>query len=183
MKTIIRGKNMEITEALRHYLNEKLERLDRISGNHIEAEVELSSEKNKAAETSQVAQITILCRGMVLRAEGNASVMHAAIDEVIDKLERLVERSKKRFHRRSKSIEERQLAKSLAEGVVTEEPQRKIVEVKQFPIKPMDPEEAADEMELLGHDFFIFINALSSEVNVLYRRNDGNYGLIEPELT
>jgi putative sigma-54 modulation protein len=139
----------------------------------------------KAAEKRYVAQVTINTHGALLRGEERASNITAAIDSVVDVLNRQIERFKGRLYRsKRRTPPTKQLAAELTEpeeeALVVEG--RGIVKVKRFPVKPMSPEEAVEQMELLSHDFFIFFNADNDHFSVLYRRVDGDYGLIEPEL-
>lgn len=131
-------------------------------------------------------EVTVRVDGYILRGEETAETTHSAVDLVVEKLERQVEKHK------TKLIKKRRLkAGGLKEGAAGETPEegekgegegQKVVKVKRFPVKPMSVEEAMLQMELLGHDFFVFANAETEKVNVLYRRKDGQYGLIEPEL-
>jgi len=177
MQLIIKGKNIEISEYLRHYVEKKIGKLDRYLPTISEARVELSVESAKSAADRQVVQVTLKSRGTILRAEERSDDIFASIDAVLDKLYRQIIRYKEKLYRRGKGrgqmppIEEYE-----------EEPPRRIVRRKRFQMSPMSEEEAIEQMELLGHDFFVFYNADSGEINVLYRRRDGNYGIIEPEL-
>jgi putative sigma-54 modulation protein len=138
----------------------------------------------KSAGNRFVAQVTINIHGTLLRGEERASTVYAAIDNVVDVLNHQIERFKDKLYRSRRRISplRRELVAEELQGERVEESESKIVKVKRFPVKPMTPEEAADQMELLSHDFFIFFNPESNRFNVLYRRGDGNYGLIEPEL-
>ncbi len=176
MNIIITGKNMEIGDVLREYVEKKVEKLDRYLSTVSEARVELAVEGTRDAEHSQVAQITLRTKGSILRSEERSSDIFASVDAALDKIYRQIIRHKEKRHRRGRGPEE---------GLppLEEEETPRIVRTKRFPVRPMDEEEAIEQMELLGHDFFIFFNATTGQVNVLYRRRDGNYGLIEPEVT
>ena len=186
MELVIKGKNMEVEEAAQEYIRDKLTKLERHLPDLGEVKVELTHEMTKAAEKRYVAQVTINTHGALLRGEERASNITAAIDNVVDVLNRQIERFKGRLYRSKRRTPPRkQLAAELAEPQdeeAVEEDQRGIVKVKHFPVKPMSPEEALEQMELLSHDFFIFFNAENDHFSVLYRRGDGDYGLIEPEL-
>lgn len=181
MNIIVTGKNMEIGDVLRKYVEKKVQKLDRYLPTAGEARVELAVEGTKDAEHSQVAQITLRNKGAILRSEERSSDIFASVDAALDKIHRQIIRYKEKRYRRGRT------KVSLWEGpkkglpLTEEEETPRIVRTKRFPVRPMDEEEAIEQMELLGHDFFIFFNATTGEVNVLYRRQDGNYGLIEPE--
>ncbi len=176
MNIIITGKNMEIGDVLRKYVEKKVKKLDRYLPTASEARVELALEGTKNTEHSQVAQITLRSKGTILRSEERSSDIFASVDAALDKIHRQIIRYKEKRYRRGRGPEK--------EGAFLEEEEApRIVRTKRFPVRPIDEEEAIEQMELLGHDFFIFFNATTGQVNVLYRRRDGNYGLIEPELT
>jgi putative sigma-54 modulation protein len=176
----VKGRNVEVTDSLRGYVEEKLGRLAKHLSETAQLEVELAVERNPSIADKQVAEATVWTKGPVLRARETSSDMRASIDLVSAKLERQV----KRYRAKRRRGPERTGGWAVeAEAPATEqavgEPQ--IVKTKRFAIKPMSAEEAALQLELVGHDFFVFRNAESDEVNVVYRRRDGNYGLIEPE--
>ena len=184
MELQIFSNNMEVTQRLREYVEKKTARLDRYLPNLSSVQVELAMENTRSAVQRHVAEITIRDeRGTILRAEERNSDMFAAIDAVVDKLYRQIERyrGKKRRKVRGKG-EELELGEPLpiAEEFVEEE--QDIVRFKRFALHPMSPEEAIDQMELLGHDFYVFFNANDDAVNVLYRRRDGSFGLLQPEM-
>jgi putative sigma-54 modulation protein len=175
---------MEVERAAQEYIESKLNRLERHLPDITEVTVELVQEMTKSAGNRFVAQVTINIHGTLLRGEERASTVYAAIDNVVDVLNRQIERFKDKLYRsrrRISPLRRESVAEELQEEK-EEEKESKIVKVKRFPVKPMTPEEAADQMELLSHDFFIFFNPESNRFAVLYRRGDGNYGLIEPEL-
>ncbi len=178
MELTISGKNTEISDRIRGYIEKKAARLDRYLPHIDNAVVELTRESAKSSEDRHIAQLTIRTRGTVLRAEERATDVFTAIDAVLDKMYRQIMRYKTRRRGRSRTQEERLMP--LVEEY--EEAPKRIVRTKRFLVIPMDDEEAAEQMELLGHDFFLFLNANTGELNVIYRRRDGNYGLIEPEL-
>lgn len=175
MNIIITGKNMEIGDVLREYVEKKVKKLDRYLSTAREARVELAVEGTRDAEHSQVAQITLKSKGTILRSEERSSDIFASVDAALDKIYRQIIRYKEKRYRRGRGAEK---------GLPLEEEETpRIVRTKRFPVRPMDEEEAIEQMELLGHAFFVFFNASTGEVNVLYRRRDGNYGLIEPDRT
>jgi len=168
---------MEMTPRLREYVERKVEKLDRYLPSIEEARVELKVESTRSADHSQVAQLTVRVRGAILRAEERTSDMFASIDAVLDKMYRQIGRYKgKRQDRWHAVIEELPIEEPV------EEPEGEIVRVKRFEVLPMSPEEAIEQMELLGHRFYVFMNADEEAINVVYRRDNGNYGLLQPEL-
>ncbi len=176
MNIIITGKNIEIGDVLRKYVEKKVQKLDRYLPTAGETRVELASEGTKDTKHSQVAQITLRTKGAILRSEERSSDIFASVDAALDKIYRQITRYKEKRYRRGRQPEE-------GLPLLEEEEAPRIVRTKRFPVRPMDEEEAIEQMELLGHDFFVFFNASTGQVNVLYRRRDGNYGLIEPEPT
>ena len=188
MQLILKGKNVEISDWLREYVEKKVNRLDRYLPDIHEARVELSVEKTRSSQDRQVAQLTVRSNGVILRAEERTDDMFAAIDAVVDKMHRQIARYKgKRIARWRGQGSARSepgippLDEEILEELV-EEQERRIVRVKRFAVAPMNEDEAIEQMELLGHDFFIFFNPDLGMLNVLYRRKDGNYGLLEPEV-
>ncbi|PZA08774.1 MULTISPECIES: ribosome hibernation-promoting factor, HPF/YfiA family [unclassified Meiothermus] len=175
------GRNIEITEALKNYLDRKLARLDRLAEGVglMEARVVLSMAQSPRIGERAKAEIQVnLPKGLVRVEEADAD-MYAAIDRMVDRLELQLKRYKERhFQGHRSNVPVAAGVSALPEPEAEEGPQ--IVRTKRFAMKPMTPEDAAFEMEALGHDFFVFRNAETEEINVIYRRRDGNYGLIEP---
>lgn len=181
MELIIKGKNVELTDRLRDYVEQKVGKLDRYLPTISEARIELSTEGTRAAEDRQVCQLTVRSNGTILRAEERSDDIFSSIDTVLDKMYRQIARYKGKRQNRWRS------APSMPEPLPIEveedvEELSDIVRVKRFAMTPMHTEEAIEQMELLGHDFFVFYDADEGRVNVLYRRKDGNYGLLQPEL-
>lgn len=174
MLITVRGKNVEVTPALREYVEEKVGRLSRYLDNIREAIATLSVEKER-----HTIELTVFVNGIILRAEETSNDMYASMDLVEEKLERQVEKHKTRLNRKVSLKGELLPAEEILKTAKTE--MGKVVRTKRFAIKPMDSEEAVLQMDLLGHDFFVFFNSQTEEVNVVYKRKDGNYGLIEPE--
>ena len=174
MKFIISGKNIEITPGLKDTITRKLGKLERYFTPDTEIIVTLSVEKER-----QKIEVTIPVKGNIIRSEQVSNDMYVSIDLV----EEIIERQLKRY--KNKLVDSKQNAVSFTKEYVDEEyddPEAiKIVRTKKFAVKPMDPEEACIQMELLGHDFFVFINAETEDVNVVYKRKGNTYGLIEPE--
>ena len=179
MRLQVKGKNVEVTEAIRTYTETKLARLDKKLAAPTRVEVELAVEKNPSIADNHVAEGTIWTKGPVLRAREASTDMRASIDLLTDKLERQVVRYREKRRRRN----HRGNGRPAEAGVPVElgqAPTSEIVKTKQFALRPMSPEEAVLELELVGHDFFLFRRADTGEINVVYRRHDGGYGLIEP---
>jgi len=176
----VKGKNVEVSESLRGYAQEKLGKLDKHLNDTARLELELAVEKNPSISDNQVAEATIWTKGPVLRARERSNDMKASIDLLAEKLERQVQR----YRGKRRRGPGRNSSQQPVEGrpVAADEEEPVIVKTKQFAVKPMLPEEAVLQLELIGHDFFVFLNAESNDVNVLYRRRDGNYGLIEPQV-
>lgn len=180
MRLQVKGKNLEIPPAIKDYAESKLAKLDRHLHETAQVELELSMERNPAIAEAHVAEATVWTKGPTVRARESASDMKASIDLLARKLERQVKRARKKRRPNFRRLRGVPTPDNQLPDTDTEEP--RIVRVKQFALKPMSPEEAVLQLELLGHDFFVFQNADSGEVNVLYRRRDGNYGLIEPQV-
>lgn len=188
MDILIHSRSVDVTDRVRNYVERKTSRLDRYMPALSEIRVDLTEESTRSAGERFIAQITIRDeRGTILRAEERTSDMFASVDAVVDKLYRQINRyrGKRRRNRRGASDEMMEfeplpLDEAELERVLDEGPS--IVRRKRFPLQPMSPEEAVDQMELLGHDFFIFFNPDEQGVNVVYRRHDGDYGLLLPEL-
>ena len=180
--------NVDLTPRLQSHVEKKTARLDRFMPNVAEIRVDLSSQNARSALERQVAQITIRDeRGTILRAEERDSDMFAAVDSVVDKLHRRIKRyrGKQRQSRRGSGEAEVGYGEPLpsAEEVMIEEAETPtIVRRKRFPVRPMGPFEAIEQMELLGHSFFVFFNMDDEAINVVYKRHDGNYGLLQPAL-
>ena len=179
MDPIIKTKNLELSDNLRQYIDRKLGKLDRILPANTECRVELSVTKAKSAQDRQVVQITISGKNLLLRAEDRSVDMRTAIDSVVDKLYRQVRRYKGKRYRSQVRPEPAELELEY-EPEEEEETAPTIVRVKRFAVSPMTGVEAVEQMELLGHDFFIFHDTDTQSMSVVYRRRDGNYGLLEP---
>lgn len=171
----MKGRGVEVSDAIRSYAEKRLRRLERRLPDP-RIELELSAENNPSIKEHHVAEATVWTKGPVLRAKERSNDMRASIDRLVDKLERQVTRYGEKRNRRRPG---RGASQPQDEGIQTaEEPP--IVRTKQFAVKPMSAEEAVLQLELVGHDFFVFRDADSNEINVVYRREKGGYGLIEP---
>lgn len=177
------GRNLEITDAIRDYVEKKLARLDRYQDGELMAKVVLSLAGSPHVEKKARAEIQVDLPGGLVRVEEEDADLYAAIDRAVDRLETQVKRFReRRYVGKRHSYQGPRLPRCGPEALrkPEEEEGPRIVRVKRFEMKPMDPEEAAFQMEALGHSFFVFRNAKTDEINVIYRRKDGNYGLIEP---
>ncbi len=181
----IYGRSLDVTDHMKEYVDKKVSKLDRYLPGIEEARVDLAYVKSaRSAADRQVAQITVRGSGFILRSEERADDIYAALDTALEKMQRRIERFKGKHYRGrgdGKSADE--VATPVTEEEESGELGPVIIRRKHFPLAPMDELEAMEQMSLLGHEnFFIFYNVNSKSVNVLYRRRDGNYGLIEPEI-
>lgn len=179
-------RNLELSERLKQYVTSRASKLDRYLDTLEQARVDLSYVKSaRSAKDRHVAQLTVWGKGVMLRAEERADDMFAAVDAVLEKIGRQIERYKgRRWRGRGDGRSAAEVSAELqAEAETAAAPAVEIVRRKRFPLIPMDEQEAIEQMSLLGHEeFFIFLNAATQQINVLYRRRDGTFGLIEPEL-
>ncbi len=173
MQVLVRGRNVDVTNALKEYVVKRVGKLDKFLDNIDEATVVLVVEGD-----AHKVEVTIPINGMILRGEESTGDMYASIDLVVDKLEKQIEKYKGKLVRR-RATNDQKVFPGARE--TAEEDGPRIVKTKRFAIKPMPVEEAVLQMNLLGHSFFVFSNAETEQVNVVYKRKDGNYGLIEPE--
>lgn len=182
MEINIKGRHMTVSPDVQAYANEKIGRVARlIDGPTTEVEIEFFVERNPSIQNNQVAEVTIFSKGPVIRAREAATDMHAAIDLVSDKLERRVQHMRGKIKDKHKAGP--RVVGTPAPPLISEEEEEgpAIVKTKRVSVKPMTMDEAILQMELLGHDFFVFMTPDSEDVNVLYKRRDGDYGLISPE--
>ncbi len=174
MQFTISGKNLEITDSMRNAVESKIGKLDRYFAPDTTVHVTMSEERGR-----EKIEVTIPVKGNIIRAEQDSNDMYVSIDLV----EEIIERQIKKY--RKKLTDKKQNVPSFSEEFLNEEDEQeenvRIVKTKRFAMKPMDPEEACIQMDLLGHSFFMFLNAETDEVNVVYKRKNNTYGLIEPE--
>src|SRR4051812_23892233 len=196
MRLQVKGRHVDVTDSLFQYAERKLSKLARHLSDESRCELELTVEHNPSISENQVAEATVWTKGPVLRARESSTDMYASIDLVADKLERQVKRYRERRkrgrppHGHVRPPDPTPIGPELAppagddEGELPplEDEQRDpgIVKTKRFNMKPMHPEEAALQLDLVGHDFFVFLSSETEEVAVIYRRRDGNFGVIEP---
>lgn len=192
MQLTIKGRNLEVNDQLRGYVEKKLGKMDRYLPEIQELRVELAEEKSRKASEREVVQVTIHSNGSLLRAEVRSGDIYSAVDAVAEKLQVQIQRYKGKRRRKLEraqvhAAEVKELESiGVATSTVVEEEETffegQIVRRKRIAMVPMSEDEAVDQMELLGHDFFVFFNAREAAINVLYRRTDGHFGLLQPEL-
>jgi putative sigma-54 modulation protein len=180
VRTIVKGKNMDVPDTVRAYAERKLGRLERILDDRSDALVELSVEQHRSADDSHIVEVTLVIDGRTLRTHAAAVSHRAGVDEVVDKLERRAVDHREKPRHRSRPAEEKDILRKLADGTAEPGNERQIVKTKRFAIEPMFVEDALARMDELGHQFFVYVDAETERVNVLYRRHDGSFGLIEP---
>lgn len=181
MEILIQAKKSAADPQMRAYAQAKLEKLTRYFDHILQVHMELSTEKNKSLETMKVAELTVHVTGRtgnILKAVQSAEHMNEAVDLVIDKMERQIRQHKEKLkdHRRAKSTA------TLAEAPPPAVRSNGVARIKRFKMKPMSEDQAREEMDELGHAFFLFLNEDSQELNLLYRRHDGTFGLLEADL-
>ncbi len=175
-------RNLELTDRLASYVEEKVQKLDRYLSTIEDVRVDLSETKVKDASRRMVAQITLHVPRSILRAEERAGDIFTAFDAAMDKIERQIKRYKGRRldRRKAGAAVAGPMPPVPAEEETTEAATGRIVRTKRFEVSSITPEEAAEQMELLGHSFFIFLDVTDGQLSILYKRHDGNYGLIKP---
>ena len=178
MRTIVKGKNYDVPEPDREYAERKLARLERYLDDRSDAIVELSVEQHRSSADSHIVEVTLVIDGKTLRGSSAAPTHRAGIDDVLDKIDRRAVDFREKPRARTRTGE-RPVG---AETVTADIGQGRVVKFKRFGIEPMFEEDAVARMEELGHAFFVFVNAENERVAILYRRNDGDYGLIEPAI-
>ena len=174
MKFIITGKNIEVTAGLRSAVEEKIGKLDKYFNDEVTANVTLSVEKER-----QKIEVTIPIKGNIIRAEEVSNDMYVSIDLVVEVIERQVTKHRKKLIDKEQNVA--YLNEAFVDEDIEDDDDIKIVRTKKFAVKPMYPEDACIQMDLLGHNFYVFRNAETDEVNVVYKRKGNTYGLIEPE--
>ncbi|HEX75925.1 MAG TPA: ribosome-associated translation inhibitor RaiA [Dehalococcoidia bacterium] len=184
MELQIVGKNTEISQPIQDYVQKKIGKLARYLRNIAEAEVEIYEEKTKSPQHRFTVQVTLNSKGTLLRGEEKGENIFVAVDAVAEVLARQIERYRGKLYKRGRGVSLARQTPGIEGAIIGSEAQvlPKVVRVKHFAVKPMSVAEAAEQMELLGHDFFLFVNADNDALNLLYRRRNGDYGLIEPEL-
>jgi putative sigma-54 modulation protein len=189
MQLLVHGRNVEITDWIREYVNKKVGRLERYLNQVTDARIELSHNATRAANDRFTAQLTFWSNGHVLRAEESTGDILVSVDAAVEKMSQQIRRFKGRHfqnrRRQSAAVNANaQLAATMVaeEDELEEEEVGKIIRRKEFILQPLDENEAMEQMELLGHDFFVYYDVNAKAVNVVYRRRDGQYGLLQPRL-
>ena len=174
MNIIIRGKHIEVTDALKDYVNKRVGKLEKFSDEFMDVQVTLLVERGRHR-----VEITAPINGIILRGEEETDDMYSSIDLVIEKLERQIEKYRTKIAIRLRTNPFKDL--EFAHASLTLEEDEKVVRNKKFSAKPMSVDEAIMQMNLIGHSFFVFTDAETNQMNVVYRRNTGDYGLLQPE--
>ena len=190
MKLVIQGKNIEITDAIREYVHQKVEKaVSHFSSLTTEVDINLSVARNPRINPKQTAEVTIYANGTVIRSEESSEDLYASIDVVADKISRRLRKYKEKRnsnkHKPKEAIEVLDLVEESDDiadliGDRTPELPTDVVRTKYFAMPPMTVDEALEQLQLVGHDFFMFRNSQSGEINVIYERNHGGYGVIIP---
>ncbi|MGC9502827.1 ribosome hibernation-promoting factor, HPF/YfiA family [Baaleninema sp.] len=187
MKLVIQGKNIEITDAIRDYVNDKITKaVNHFQNLTTEVDVHLSVARNPRISTNQSAEVTIYANGTVIRAQESTESMYASIDLVANKIARQLRKYKEKRNRKmhvppktSETVAEAPVVDDLIGDRTVELPEE-VVRTKYFAMPPMSVREALEQLQLVDHDFFVFCNAETGEINVIYERNHGGYGVIQP---
>ena len=181
MRLEVKGRNVEVNDSIRRYAEDKLDRIEKQLPEPTQIEVELTLETNPSIAEDHIAEATVWTKGSTLRVRERSAGFEASIDQLADKLERQVKRYREKRSRRETVRRANGSGADEAPTFSEEQLERMILKSKQFDIQPLTPEEATVELELVGHDFFVFVNIDTGKQNVVYRRRDGGYGLIEPQ--
>ena len=180
MNLTVHGRNVAVSDRVQEYVEKKVSRLDKFLPQIREARAELVRSETRASADRYTAQLTIWADGQILRAEESSEDLFASVDAIVDKMYRQIERYKgRRFKSKRRNAAAAAAAVEMSATQLPEETVN-IVRTKQFVAEPMIPEEAVEQMELLGHDFFVFFNVDTGSLNIVYGRRDGNYGLLQP---
>jgi len=180
VRTIVKGKNVEVPERVREYAERKLRRIERLTDDRTDAIVELSNEKHKSASDAHRAELTLIVDGATLHSHAVGGTYQAALDTVVDKAERQAVDHMRKPRLKARPEQEKRILRRIADGTAEQGTERRVVKTKRFAIEPLFEEDAIAEMEELGHQFYVFVNAETERVAIVYAREDGNYGLIEP---
>ncbi|MEZ4673710.1 MAG: ribosome-associated translation inhibitor RaiA [Caldilineaceae bacterium] len=190
MQLTVHGRNVEVNDWIRSYVEKKVERLERYLPKMKEIRAELTQRDTRSAHDRYTAQVTVWAGGQILRAEESTSDIFASIDATIDKMAKQVRRFKgRRYDSKRRASAAINMEAEMNDAVATMEEEEEeivagqILRRKEFVLEPMNEEEAVEQMELLGHDFYVFFNPDVNAMNVIYRRKDGNYGLLQPMLS
>jgi putative sigma-54 modulation protein len=184
MQLLVHGRNVEVNDWIREYVDKKVGKLERFLPQVNDARIELTQNTTRAAEDRYTAQITLWANGQILRAEESTSDILASVDATVDKMSRQIRRVKGRRDQRRRASAAVNAQADITATMIEESPDEEevghIIRRKEFALEPMDEEEAVAQMELLGHDFFVYYDMDAKAVNVVYRRRDGQFGLLQP---
>jgi len=183
MQFTVKGKNVDVPEKLRAHAEHKLAKVQRFDDRILAMDVEFSEERNPRVPRAHTVEVTVTTKSRLVRAQASAVDPAAAVDQVIDRLQRQIKKLKGRRVDRTQHAEGvKAMAPAVQSPETDETGEQLFARYKRIEMKPMTPEEAIEQMELLGHDFFLFSNAETQRANVVYRRRSDGYGLIEPEV-
>jgi putative sigma-54 modulation protein len=180
VRTIVKGKNFAVPEHVKRYAEKRFKRLARVVDDPSDAIVELSVEQHRSADDSHIVDVSLVIDGRTLRGSAAALTHEAGIDVVVDRLERRAVDHKTKPRLRSRPPEAKALLRRIADGTSERARDARIVKLKRFAIEPMFEEDALAAMEELGHQFYVFVDAETERISILYRRASGDYGVIEP---
>jgi putative sigma-54 modulation protein len=180
VRTIVKGKNIDVPDHIRSYAERKIARLERILDDRSDALVELSIEQHRSSADSHIVEVTLVIDGRTLRTHAAGPTHREGVDEVVDKLERRAVDHREKPRVRARPEQEKAILRRIADGTADGGREVRIVKTKRFAIEPMFEEDAAARMDELGHQFFVYVDAETERVSVLYRRKDGDLGVIAP---
>ena len=183
MRTIVKGKNVEVPDRVRAYAERKLGHISRLVDDRTDAIVELSNEHHRSASDAHIVEVALVVNGQTMHSHASGPSYQAALDTVVDKVERQAVSHKERPRLRARPTQEKAILRRVADGTVEATPVSRVVKSKRFAIEPMFEEDAISQMEELGHQFFIFVSAETEQVAIVYQRDDRDYGVIEPVIS
>ncbi len=182
MRTIVKGKNVEVPDHVRAYAERKLGHISRLLDDRTDALVEISNEHHRSVEDAHIVEVTLVINGRTLHSHADGPSYQAALDAVVDKVERQAVDHKEKPRLRHRATEEKHILSRIADGTSEPGHEPRVVKTKRFAIEPMFEEDAITAMQELGHTFFVFVNAETEQIAIIYVRDDGDFGLIEPTL-
>jgi putative sigma-54 modulation protein len=182
MRTIVKGKNVEVPDHVRAYAERKLGHIARLVDDRTDAIVELSNEHHRSADDAHIAEVALVINGRTLHSHADGGSYQAAIDAVVDKVERQAVDHKEKPRLRQRPAEEKHILSRIADGTSEPGHEPRVVKTKRFAIEPMFEEDAIAAMQELGHTFYVFVNAENEQIAILYARDDGDFGMIEPSV-
>jgi len=182
MRTIVKGKNVEVPDHVRAFAERKLGHIARFLDDRTDAIVELSNEHHRSVEDAHIAEVTLVINGRTLHSHADGASYQAAIDAVVDKVERQAVDHKEKPRLRQRPAEEKHILSRIADGTSEPGHEPRVVKTKRFAIEPMFEEDAIAAMQELGHTFYVSVNAENEQIAILYARDDGDFGMIEPSV-